>query len=83
MKEGKNVSVGKIVALHEADDKSTLTLVLDGTASENDKKVVTRTILTRSAGTLRMTSMSQQAGEPFLMRHSYELKQEDEGFTIC
>lgn len=82
MKEGKNVSVGKIVELHEADDKSNLTLVLDGTASENDKKVVTRTILTRSAGTLRMTSMSQQAGEPFLMRHSYELKQEDEGFTI-
>ena len=82
MKEGKNVSVGKIVELREADDKSNLTLVLDGTASENDKKVITRTILTRSAGTLRMTSMSRQAGEPFLMRHSYELKQYDEGFTI-
>ncbi len=51
-----------------------LTLVLDGESLENDRRVIARKVLTRSATTLRISKMTRLAGEPFLMRQSYELK---------
>ncbi|MBC7505040.1 MAG: hypothetical protein H7267_04875 [Sandarakinorhabdus sp.] len=51
-----------------------LTLVLDGNTMENDRRVIARKVLTRSATGLRITKMTRVAGEPFLMRQSYDLK---------
>ena len=33
-----------------------------------------RTILTRDGQVLRLTRMSRSAGQPFIMRHSYQLR---------
>ena len=51
-----------------------LTLVADGTGVENGQKVMVRTILTRDGQQLRLTRMSRTAGQPFIMRHSYQLR---------
>jgi C-terminal processing protease CtpA/Prc len=51
-----------------------VTLVADGRGSENGVMVMVRTILTRDKGVLRLTRMSRTAGQPFIMRHSYQLR---------
>ena len=51
-----------------------LTLVLDGKGDENRKPVMIRTILTRDKAVLRITRMSRTTGQPFIMRHSYQLR---------
>lgn len=51
-----------------------LTLVLDGTGNENGKAVIVRTILTRDGETLRITRQSRSPGQPFIMRHSHQLR---------
>jgi Peptidase family S41 len=51
-----------------------LTLVADGTAVENDKAVMVREILTRDGPVLRITRMTRTQGQPFIMRHSYQLR---------
>jgi Peptidase family S41 len=65
----------RVSELRTSEDGSVLTLVLDGQTTENRKKLIARLILTKSTGQLRFTKMTKQAGEPFLMRHSYELRQ--------
>jgi hypothetical protein len=51
-----------------------LTLVLDGNGNENGKAVIVRTILTRDGETLRITRQSRSPGQPFIMRHSHQLR---------
>lgn len=56
-------------------DGSSLTIVLDGTSKENGRRVIARKILTRDGSRIRITKQTRVAGEPFLMRQSYELRQ--------
>ncbi|WP_310498264.1 S41 family peptidase [Sandarakinorhabdus sp.] len=51
-----------------------LTMVLDGKGTENDRPVTIRTILTQDKQGLRITRMSRTRGQPFIMRHSYQLR---------
>ena len=51
-----------------------VTLVADGMGRENGQQVMVRTILTRDKDMLRLTRMSRSAGQPFIMRHSYQLR---------
>jgi hypothetical protein len=51
-----------------------ITLVADGRGEENGRKVMVREILTRDGAVLRLTRMSRSAGQPFIMRHSYQLR---------
>ncbi|MBU6167217.1 MAG: hypothetical protein KGQ52_13970 [Alphaproteobacteria bacterium] len=51
-----------------------VTLVADGSGSENGQTVMIRTILTRDMDRLRLTRLSRSAGQPFIMRHSYQLR---------
>lgn len=68
-----NAESYRVAELRTAQDGNALTMVLDGHTIENGKKVTARLILTKSATQLRLTKMTKQAGEPFIMRHSYEL----------
>jgi hypothetical protein len=63
----------RVAELRISPDGKGVTMVLDGQTIENDKKMIARLILTKSAAQLRLTKMTKQAGEPFLMRHSYEM----------
>jgi Peptidase family S41 len=79
--DGKRVTItsGKdreTLAVAELRRSSTggLTLVADGTAEENGRKMLVREILTRDGPVLRITRMSRAAGQPFIMRHSYQLR---------
>ena len=56
-------------------DGSSLTIVVDGTSEENGRKVIARKILTRDGNRIRITKQTRVAGEPFLMRQSYQLRQ--------
>lgn len=56
-------------------DGSSLTIVLDGTSEEIGRKVMARKILTRDGNRIRITKQTRIAGEPFLMRQSYEMRQ--------
>jgi len=51
-----------------------ITLVADGRGEENGRKVLVREILTRDGPVLRITRMSRAPGQPFIMRHSYQLR---------
>jgi hypothetical protein len=51
-----------------------VTLVADGTGKENGRTVMVREILTRDGPLLRITRQSRSAGQPFIMRHSYQLR---------
>ncbi len=75
VREGKTVSTSRVLELRKSTD-GTLTMVLDGSKTENGKKVIARTVLTLDRGTLRLTEMTRQLGEPFLLRHSYELSRQ-------
>ena len=56
-------------------DGSSLTIVLDGTSEENGREVIARKILTRDGNRIRITKQTREAGKPFLMRQSYDLRQ--------
>lgn len=56
-------------------DGASLTIVLEGESKENGRSVTARKILTRDGNRLRITKQTRGAGEPFLMRQSYELRQ--------
>jgi hypothetical protein len=75
IEEDKDAETYRVAELRTSADGSVLTMVLDGSTTENGKKVTARLILTKNAMQLRFTKMTKQAGEPYLMRHSYELKQ--------
>ncbi|WAC24413.1 S41 family peptidase [Blastomonas sp. SL216] len=73
---GKNAPEPWRVAESRASaDGASYTLVLEGESIENDRKVLARKILTRDGNRLRITKQTRVAGEPFLMRQSYELRQ--------
>jgi hypothetical protein len=71
--EGKGAAETWRVAEAHAGADGAITLVLDGELTENGRTRVARTVLTRSGNLLRLTRMTRSPGEPFLMRHSYEL----------
>jgi Peptidase family S41 len=75
IKEGKDAETYRVAELRTSEGGNVLTMVLDGQTTENGKKLIARLILTKSNGQLRFTKMTKQVGEPFLLRHSYELKQ--------
>lgn len=56
-------------------DGSSFTIVFEGNTKENGRNVLARKILTRDGNRLRITKQTRVAGEPFLMRQSYELRQ--------
>ena len=64
----------RVVEARAASDGSALTIVLDGSSEENGRNVIARKILTRVGHQLRITKQTRVAGEPFLMRQSYELE---------
>lgn len=65
----------RISELTSVGDGKGVTLVLDGEATENGNTVTARLILTKSGPKLRLTKMTRQVGELFLMRNSYDLTQ--------
>jgi hypothetical protein len=71
---GKDASETMAVSELRRSRDGALTLVLDGTGEENDQPVIVRTILTRTSDTLRITRQSRSRGQPFIMRHSYQLR---------
>jgi hypothetical protein len=66
------VSKSHVSELRKSSDGS-MTMVFDGTGREKGRELFARTLLTLDKGVLRLTEMTRQTGEPFLMRHSYEL----------
>jgi C-terminal processing protease CtpA/Prc len=67
--------IWRVVEARSANNGEMITLVLEGDTFENGGIVIARKILTRESGRLRLTKMTRLAGEPFLMRQSYELRQ--------
>ncbi len=65
----------RVVESRASADGASFTLVLEGESIENDRPVIARKILTRDGNRLRITKQTRVAGEPFLMRQSYELRQ--------
>jgi hypothetical protein len=65
---------GWLAEARSSVDGSTLIIVLDETIEENGRTVFARKILTREGNQLRITKQTRGAGEPFLMRQSYELR---------
>lgn len=65
----------QVVEARMSADGLSATVVLDGTSSENDRTVMARKIVTREGNRLRITKMTRGAGEPFVMRQSYDLRQ--------
>jgi Peptidase family S41 len=55
-------------------DKAELTMVLDGSTTENNVKKIARIILARRGDMLHITRMSRLTGEPFIMRDAYAMK---------
>lgn len=73
IRDGKSVSRAHISEFRKSLDGG-LTMVIDGSVTENGKKGFSRMILTLDKGTLRLTQLSRTPRAPFLMRHSYELR---------
>lgn len=65
----------RVVESRASADGASLTIVLEGESIENGREVFARKILTRDGDRLRITKQTRVAGEPFLMRQSYELRQ--------
>jgi len=65
----------QVVEARLSADGLSATVVLDGTSRENDRTVIARKIVTRDGNRLRITKMTRGAGEPFVMRQSYDLRQ--------
>lgn len=65
----------RVMESRASADGASLTIVLDGASIENGRKVLARKILSRDGDRLRITKQTRVAGEPFLMRQSYELRQ--------
>ena len=73
---GKNApDQWRVAEARISTDVSSLTIVLDGSSEERGRTVIARKILTRDGNRIRITKQTRVAGEPFLMRQSYELRQ--------
>ncbi len=73
IRAGGSSTHARIVAF-DRDAKGDATIVIDGDARENGRSMRSRMILSRDGDSLRLTRMTHSAGEPFLMRHSYEMR---------
>lgn len=74
--DGKNApDQWRVVEARSSADGASLTIVLESDGKENGRSVIARKILTRDGNRLRITKQTRAAGEPFLMRQSYELRQ--------
>lgn len=73
IRAGKSSETMAIAELRRSANGS-ITLVADGRGEENGRTVMVREILTRDGPVLRLTRMSRTAGQPFIMRHSYQLR---------
>ena len=71
---GKKSSETMVIAELRRSANGSFTLVADGNSEENGRTVMVREILTRDGPVLRLTRMSRTAGQPFIMRHSYQLR---------
>lgn len=71
---GKKSSETMAIAELRRSANGSFTLVADGNSEENGRTVMVREILTRDGPVLRLTRMSRTAGQPFIMRHSYQLR---------
>jgi Peptidase family S41 len=67
-------SLWRVAEARASADGSSLTIVLDGSGEENGRIVMARKILTRDGNRLRITKQTRVAGEPFVMRQSYDLR---------
>lgn len=65
----------RVVESRASGEGDSITIVLEGESLENGRTVIARKILTRDGNRLRITKQACVAGEPFLMRQSYELRQ--------
>jgi Peptidase family S41 len=72
--KGQKSSETMAIAELRRSANGSITLVADGSGEENGRKVMVREILTRDGPVLRLTRMSRAAGQPFIMRHSYQLR---------
>lgn len=73
---GKNApELWRVVEARTTAEGASLTIVLEGESVENGRTGFARKILTRDGNRLRITKQTRVAGEPFLMRQSYELRQ--------
>jgi hypothetical protein len=72
--KGGKASETMAIAEFRRGANGSVTLVADGSGEENGRKVMVREILTRDGPVLRLTRMSRTAGQPFIMRHSYQLR---------
>lgn len=73
VRNGKVRTRVRIVAF-DTDSNGGITVVADGNVRENGAPAISRKILTRAGDTLRLTQMTRVAGEPYIMRHSYEMR---------
>ncbi len=73
IRAGKSSETMAIAELRRSANGS-ITLVADGRGEENGRTVMVREILTRDGPVLRLTRMSRTAGQPFIMRQSYQLR---------
>ena len=74
IKKGKGSSETLAIAELRRRSDGEITLVADGTGMENGQRVMVREILTRDGPVLRLTRMSRSVGQPFIMRHAYQLR---------
>ncbi|WP_017669879.1 S41 family peptidase [Blastomonas sp. AAP53] len=65
----------RVVESRASAKDDSITIVLEGETLENGRTVIARKIVTRDGNRLRITKQTRVAGEPFLMRQSYELRQ--------
>jgi hypothetical protein len=71
---GKETEVMAIVERRGGAATEALTLVAEGHGQDNGLPVSLRTILTRRGETLSIARLTQRPGEPFLLRHAYEIR---------
>jgi len=67
--------VWRVSEARTSAEGDSLTIVLEGESIENGRTVFARKILSRDRNRLRITKQTRVAGQPFLMRQSYELRQ--------
>ncbi|MEE3626707.1 hypothetical protein UCD39_22475 [Nitrospirillum sp. BR 11752] len=63
----------RVVTFHAGPGPSDITLVAEGTGTENGRAVTLRLVLARRDGTLSFSTSSAQPGRPALLRHAYWL----------
>jgi hypothetical protein len=71
---GQNREVQSITEFDVSGGADDFTMISEGTGTENNAKVLIRTIVTRRGNRLGISRQSRKPGEPFLMRDAYLLE---------